>query len=62
HPIHDGVFGLHQDEPADDTPPGADHDSVNIMRTGVQPEGFGPIRNLGDTDQGDRQPDGRRRR
>lgn len=62
HPIHDGVFGHHHDEAADDTPPGADHDSVNIIGSAIAPEGFGPMRNIGDTDQGDRQPDGGRRR
>jgi hypothetical protein len=62
HPIHDGVFGHHHDESADDTPPGADHDSVNIIGSAVQPERFQPMRNIGDTDQGDRQPDGGRRR
>ena len=62
HPIHDGVFGHHHDASADDTPPGADHDSVNIIGSAIAPERFGPMRNIGDTDQGDRQPDGGRRR
>ncbi|MDP3736606.1 MAG: hypothetical protein Q8R02_04405 [Hyphomonadaceae bacterium] len=63
-PIHDSVFGHlnEQDQLADDTPAGADPDSVNIIGAAVQPERNQPIRNLGDTDQGDRQPDGRRRR
>lgn len=63
-PIHDSVFGDHneQDQLADDTPRGADPRSVNIIGTAVQPERNQPMRNLGDTDQGDRQPDGSRRR
>jgi len=54
-----------EDEPhptVDDTPPYADRASVNLGGTAVQPEGFQPMRNVGDTDQGDRQPDGGRRR
>lgn len=65
HPIHDGIFGHEDDENvemAEDTPPGADYASVNQVGTSVQPEKFQPIRNLGDTDQGDRQPDNGRRR
>lgn len=62
HPIHDGVFGHRHEESADDTPPGADHDSVNIIGSAIAPEAFQPMRNIGDTDQGDRQPDGGRRR
>jgi len=62
HPIHDGVFGNRHEEAADDTPPGADHDSVNIIGAPAQPERNQPMRSLGHSDHGDRQPDGGRRR
>jgi hypothetical protein len=61
--FHERTFG--QDEDAagvDDTPPGAGRREVNIIGTAVEPEGNQPMRNVGDTDQGDRQPDGGRRR
>lgn len=54
-----------EDEPhpsIDDTPPYADRASVNLGGTAAQPEGFQPMRSVGHTDQGDRQPDGGRRR
>jgi hypothetical protein len=60
--IHEKVFGRDSEKAYDDTPPGAGHRDVNIVGTAVQPEGFEPMRNVGDTDQGDRQPDGGRRR
>jgi hypothetical protein len=62
HPIHDGIFGDHPDEIVSDTPEGADPDSVNILRSPVQAEGFRPLRGVGATELGDRQPDGGRRR
>jgi hypothetical protein len=62
HPIHDEVFGVDPDGFVNDTPPGAIGDNVNIIGTAVQPEQNQPMRNLGDSDQGDRQPDGSRRR
>src|SRR5262245_6034391 len=63
HPLHDATFGDDSPRPeVDDTPPGASRDAVNLGVTAVQPEGFGPLRTLGDTDQHDRQPDGGRRR
>jgi hypothetical protein len=62
HPIHDAIFGSDPDGFVNDTPPGAIGDNVNIIGTAVQPERNQPMRNVGDTDQGDRQPDGGRRR
>ncbi len=60
--FHQEVFGEDDDAMVDDTPPGAGRRAVNQIGTAVQPEGFAPMRNVGDTDQGDRQPDGGRRR
>jgi hypothetical protein len=60
--VHEKVFGRDEEKAYDDTPPGAGHREVNPVGTAVQPEGFEPMRNVGDTDQGDRQPDGGRRR
>ena len=60
--IHEKVFGHDGEKAYDDTPPGAGHRAVNPVGTAVQPEGNQPMRNVGDTDQGDRQPDGGRRR
>jgi hypothetical protein len=60
--IHEKVFGRDSEKAYDDTPPGAGHRQVNPIGTAVQPEGFQPMRNVGDSDQGDRQPDGGRRR
>lgn len=54
-----------EDEPRpeiDDTPPYTDRREVNLGGTAAQPKRFQPMRNVGDTDQGDRQPDGGRRR
>jgi hypothetical protein len=65
HPIHDSVFGDFGEDPdgfMNDTPEGALGERVNILGTAAQPERNQPMRNLGDTDQGDRQPDGDRRR
>lgn len=68
HPIHDAIFGddIFDDDAADteidDTPPYTSRGLVNIGGVASAPEGFDPMRQLGDTDQGDRQPDGRRRR
>jgi hypothetical protein len=60
--IHERVFGVDEEADFDDTPPGAGRRAVNPIGTAVQPEGNQPLRNLGDTDEGDRQPDGGRRR
>lgn len=62
HPIHDQVFGDDPDGFVNDTPPGAIGERVNIVGTAVQPEKHEPMRGVGDSDQGDRQPDGGRRR
>lgn len=62
HPIHDEIFGSDPDGFYNDTPPGAIGENVNQIGIAVQPEGFQPMRNVGDTDQGDRQPLGDRRR
>ena len=62
HPIHDEVFGANPNGTFNDTPRGAIGENVNHVGTAVQPEGNQPMRNLGDTDQGDRQPVGGRRR
>lgn len=62
HPLHDEVFGKDPDGFYNDTPPGAIGENVNYIGTAVQPESNQPMRNLGDTDQGDRQPVGGRRR
>ena len=61
HPIHDEVFGADPDGMYNDTPHGAIEENVNLIGTAAQPEKFQPMRNLGDTDQGDRQPMGGRR-
>jgi hypothetical protein len=69
HPIHDSIFGdddlFGDDSPEteiDDTPPFTSRGLVNAGNIAAAPEGFGPMRQLGDTDQGDRQPLGGRRR
>jgi hypothetical protein len=60
--LHERVFGEDDEAMVDDTPPGAGRREVNQIGTAVQPEEFQPMRGVGDTDQGDRQPDGGRRR
>jgi hypothetical protein len=68
HPIHDSVFGpdkIFGSDPdgfVNDTPRGAIGERVNIIGIAAAPEGYQPMRTVGDTDQGDRQPDGGRRR
>lgn len=62
HPIHDSIFGSDPDGFMNDTPPGAIGERVNIIGVAAQPEGHQPMRGVGDSDQGDRQPDGGRRR
>ena len=63
-PVHDQVFGDDDgpDPEVDDTPKGAIRGNVYMQGVAAQPEKNQPMRNVGDTDQGDRQPDGRRRR
>jgi hypothetical protein len=60
--VHEKVFGQDAEKDYDDTPPGAGHREVNIVGTAAQPEEDAPMRQVGKTDQGDRQPDGGRRR
>jgi hypothetical protein len=60
HPIHDAIFG-DNDDLMDDTPRGADHDSVRLRGAASQPGRNQPMRALGDTDSSDRQPLGDRR-
>jgi hypothetical protein len=62
HPIHDSIFGSDPDGFVNDTPRGAIGERVNVTGVAVQPERYQPMRNVGDSDQGDRQPDGGRRR
>lgn len=62
HPLHDEVFGKDPEGGYKVTPPGAIGENVNYIGTAVQPEGNQPMRNVGDSDQGDRQPIGGRRR
>ncbi len=65
HPIHDAVFGDEFGRDPDgfynDTPRGAIAENVNSIGIAVQPERNQPMRHMGDTDQGDRQPLGQRR-
>jgi hypothetical protein len=70
HPIHDAVFGASAanegfgedpDGMFNDTPRGAIGENVNMLGSASQPEGFKPMRHLGKTDQGERQPLGGRR-
>lgn len=70
HPIHDAVFG--DDLPGerrrlvgandDDAPPWASPAETDIEGNASQPGGFAPMRDVGDTDATDRQPDGTLRR
>ena len=62
HPIHDTVFGSDPDGGYNDTPRCAIGENVNYVGIAVQPESNLPMRNVGDSDQGDRQPMGGRRR
>lgn len=66
HPIHDAVFGAGFGDDPDgffnDTPPGAIGENVNYIGIAAAPERNQPMRTVGDSDQGDRQPDGGRRR
>lgn len=62
HPIHDSIFGSDPDGFVNDTPPGAIGENVVIVGVAAQPEAYQPMRHVGDTDQGDRQVDGGRRR
>jgi hypothetical protein len=60
--LHEQVFGSDPDGFVNDTPPGAIGDNVNIIGSAVQLDRNQPLRHIGDTDQGDFQPGGGRRR
>jgi hypothetical protein len=62
HPIHDSVFGNDRYglQPRDMR--NTARSSHTMPATSAQPEGFQPMRDVGDTDQVDRQPDGSLRR
>lgn len=65
HPIHDSIFGDDRYGLAPDVTiaPTRRATAANTMpATSAQPEGFQPMRDVGDTDQVDRQPDGSLRR
>jgi hypothetical protein len=61
-PLHDLVFGADPDGFVNDTPPGAIGANVNIIGSAVQLDRNQPLRHIGDSDQGDFQPGGGRRR
>jgi hypothetical protein len=69
HPIHDMVFGddlpgehrMERDS-EDENPPWAKGVEVDLDDNASQPGGFAPMRDVGDTDTTDRQPDGTLRR
>ena len=60
--LHEQVFGADPDGFVNDTPSGAIGENVNIIGTAVQLDRNQPLRHIGDTDQGDFQPGGGRRR
>jgi hypothetical protein len=60
--LHEQVFGSDPDGFVNDTPPGAIGENVNYGFGGVQLDRNQPLRHIGDTDQGDFQPGGGRRR
>lgn len=61
-PVHDSVFGDDDLLAEDHVHPGPDPRPGTRPGTAVQPERNQPMRNVGDTDQGDRQPTGGPRR
>lgn len=61
-PVHDSVFGDDELLAEDDIHPGLDPRPATRPGTAVQPDSHQPMRNVGDTDQGDRQPEGGPRR
>ena len=61
-PLHDQVFGANPDGGVNDTPKGAIGDNVNLGFPAVQLDRNQPLRHIGDSDQGDFQPGGGRRR
>jgi hypothetical protein len=60
--LHEQVFGSDPDGFVNDTPPGAIGENVNIIGSAVMLDRNQPLRHIGDTDQGDFQPGGGRRR
>jgi hypothetical protein len=60
--LHEQVFGNDPDGFVNDTPKGAIGENVNHGFSGVQLDRNQPLRHIGDTDQGDFQPGGGRRR
>lgn len=61
-PLHEAVFGNDPDGFVNDTPRGAIGENVNLGLGGVQLDSNQPLRHIGDSDQGDFQPGGGRRR
>ncbi len=61
-PLHEQVFGNNPDGVVNDTPKGAIGENVNLGLGGVQLDSNQPLRHIGDSDQGDFQPGGGRRR
>lgn len=62
HPIHDAVFGDDRYGLAPEASMSPTYRTNTMPGTSAQPEGFQPMRDVGDTDQVDRQPDGLLRR
>jgi hypothetical protein len=60
--LHEQVFGSDPDGFVNDTPAGAIGENVNIIGSPVMLDRNQPLRHIGDTDQGDFQPGGGRRR
>jgi hypothetical protein len=61
-PLHEAVFGNDPDGGFNDTPRGAIGDNVNIVAGGYQGDNHQPLRHIGDSEAGDFQPGGGRRR
>jgi hypothetical protein len=61
-PLHEQVFGNDPDGFVNDTPRGAIGENANLGLGGVQLDSNQPLRHIGDSDQGDFQPGGGRRR
>ena len=61
-PVHDSLFGDEELRAEDPIHPGVDPRPARQPGTAVQPPAHQPIRNVGDTDHGDRQPTGGPRR
>lgn len=50
-PLHDQVFGADPDGNDADTPRGAIGKNVVLLNPAAQPDGFGPMTSVGDTDR-----------